>query len=184
VVELVFADGRLVQGDAELARIEVEFDAGAVDARLRTATREYVITRPKRYGWRYQVVDPADEQVVCAFRPFALRRGGNLCAGATSVSLSTRWLNSGAWRFITEDGHRVEASVGPPRGVTEFRDDPSGERRRVTVLRSGDPPVVTLRLEDSISVIPHAAVTLAFGCWLIVQYEGVPVWGLPAGGGS
>lgn len=182
MVEFTYVEGRLLQGEAELARVELEFDSAAT-ARLIAARREYAIERPKGHGWRYRVVDPASDTVVCDFHPYWLRRGGRLSSGpGGSVVLSTRPFRTRAWRFRTEDGHRIHASVGRPRGAIEPRSDPSGGLRRVTVVRGGDPAVVTLRSGELTSVLPNLAVALAFGCWLIVQYESLPVLGTGGGG--
>jgi hypothetical protein len=183
MVELTYVESKLLQGEAELARIEVELNS-AITGRVIAAHREYAIVRPKRSGWHYRVVDPPSDTVVCNFHPYWMRRGGRLSsAPGGSVVLSTRPFRTRAWRFTTEDGHRIDASVGPPRGAIELRSDPSGEVRRATVVHTGDPPVVTLRSEDLMSLLPDAVVTLAFGCWLIVQYESLPMLPMTGGGG-
>jgi hypothetical protein len=168
VVDLMFDDGYLMRGDTELAQIAVDVDG----LQLVTSERRYAMARSKSHGWHWRVLDPLSGSLVCEFRPLWVRRGGRIQSSEGTVSLTTRLLKTRVWRFTTPEGHRIDGRAEVAR------------RREggMTILRSGEPPIVTLRIEDSINVIPDPMVTLTLGCWLIVQYECVGYLGAPGSG--
>jgi hypothetical protein len=156
MIELSFADGRLRQGETELARVDD-------DQTLTVGDREYVVLRTKAHGWLYAVSERESLQRVCEFLPFRVRRGGSLKSGSTHVVMRAALLRAKSWRFIVEGNSRVDVSVTPSsRDLFRF--------------------TMTLRSKDSISVIANAPITLTFGCWLIANWEGIPAAVEPGSG--
>jgi len=152
MIELTFVNGRLRQGETELARI-------GFDAHLVSNGREYRIVRTARHGWHYAVTEPGATRRVCEFAPFRIRRGGRLRSGSTTLLMRGRLFRRTGWRFTTDGGSRIEATS------THSWSD---RFRFSTVLRA----------EDSIAAMPNAPIALALGCWLIAFWENSPA--LPA----
>jgi hypothetical protein len=103
VVELRFTQGRLLQRDSELARVDP-------DASLTAGARELQIVRTRPHGWHYGVEDYAGEQLICRFDPLLVRRGGGLHSAQATVKLRGLPLRPRSWRFTTEAGRRIEVS--------------------------------------------------------------------------
>lgn len=144
--ELVFADGRLLEGESDLA----SFDAAAS---VFSRGREYGVYRTSKHGWHH-AVKAVDGGLLCAFEPFRIRRGGRLRSGSSVVRLAKHPLRWRSWRFSADSGQRVEVRV-------ERRPQPA--RPLFASLR--------LRSSDSISAIPDASLLLLLGCWLVVNWE-------------
>jgi hypothetical protein len=163
MVELRFIGGRLVQGESELARV-------GIDGSIASVGRGYRVVRTKPRGWHYGVEDRSIEEVVCRYEPLLVRRGGCLRSDSVAVKLRGLPLRPRSWRFATEAGQRIEVS---------------------SRLSRSDPFkfALLLRCEDSLAQVPNAPITLALGCWLIVNWENAPAGSaidpasVPFGGG-
>lgn len=157
MIELRFGDGRLREGERELARVDIR-------ARIEVAERSYAIVRTKPRGWHYAVKDRESGRHVCDFDGLLVRRGGTLRSGPVELQLRGRPLRPRDWRFTTEAGAQIEVS---------------------SRLARADPFkfALLLRSEDSIAQIPNAPLVLALGCWVIVNWENAPASSIsdPAG---
>jgi hypothetical protein len=90
MIELTFADGPLLEGETELARIEI-------DVRMFSGGREYRIVRTARHGWHYAVTQPGSPSHVCEFVPFRIRRGARLPSKAAySIGIGSDAISPGA----------------------------------------------------------------------------------------
>jgi hypothetical protein len=148
MVELRFIAGRLLDGERELARVDI---ATQVEAGERT----YGIVRTKPRGWHYAVSERVGERRVCNFDGLAVRRGGTLRSGSVTLQLRGRPLRSRSWRITTEATGTIEVS---------------------SRLARADPFkfALLLRSEDSLAQIPNAPLVLVLGCWVIVNWQNAP----------
>lgn len=159
------ADGRLSQGETILASVDWADDGSF--ARIVVRDSEYDIVRKQHTGWHFVVVALTDGGAVCEFMPHQLHRGGRLKSDGTTVQLCGHPLHEDKWSFTGEGGLRIEARAKP------LSDGIRASSSRVEV---------DLEVEESLGVLPNAPLMLAFGCWLIVQWDTFPV--LVAGGGG
>jgi hypothetical protein len=155
--ELVFTGGRLLQGQTELARVDI-------DASIAWRGRDYDVVRTKRRGWHYAVQAREDQSIVCQFEPLRIRRGGRLRSASSVLELRGRLLRRSRWRLISPSGQRIDLSSSPDSG------DPFKFRLLLRILNSTAPPPDPL--------------ALVLACWLAVNWENAPsgpVEGAPAG---
>jgi hypothetical protein len=147
MTELTFSGGRLLQGQTELARVEV-------DASILWRGREYDIVRTKRRGWNYAVQAREDQSIACEFKPLRIRRGGRLRSASCMLQLRGRLVRRTRWRMTSEDGQRIDL---------------------ISKLDRGDPFKFRLlvRAQDSIAPLPDPIVLL-LACWLAVNWENAP----------
>lgn len=148
-------DGELRKDDQVLARVLPSED-GAF-GRVVSSAHEYEIVRLRPNGWHFHLLDRHGEHG--EFLPFRLRRGGRLRLGAEAISLGGRALHHGAWSFSTQDDRQIHATAK--------------HARRGECKASADFEVA-LEAEDSIGALPASGEALAFGCWLIVQWQQPP----------
>jgi hypothetical protein len=157
---LVFtADGRLLAGETVLAQVAGPDDEGF--PQLVVGDHDYNIVRPERLGWHFELIDRWSGKRTCDLVPFRLRRGGRLRWSDGVVLLRRRPLRGKRWWFLAESGHRIEATARPV-----------GHGFPGSVMR---PLEVTLRSDQGIGPFPHEPITLAFGCWLVIQWDSMPL---------
>ena len=148
-------DGRLLDGERELVRLQAEGAFGV----LSDASGEYELTRPGSGGWHMELTDRRTGQRACEFVPRLIGRGGRLRSADGQTSLRGRLLGPSHWRFSSANGTRVDATANavrtPARGLRQLE--------------------VRLDMGEWVGTLPIAPLTLAFGCWLIVRWEmGMP----------
>jgi len=156
VSQLLYAsDGRLLDGEREL----VGFDAsqGPFGSLTLTSTgSQYEIARQKQHGWHMTLQDRGTGQQAFEFVPHPIGRGGHLRSGDETVELKGRPLGPSHWSFESADGAQIDA--------TAHRDEESGPWPfgKLEVMLEGG---------EMVGAPAIAPLTLAFGCWLIVQWE-------------
>jgi hypothetical protein len=167
---LVFGvDGSLRDGEKEIASVR-EAD-GPEFARVSVGNGKGEIVRRRRHGWRYQLVDARGERVICDFRPLLLRRGGTLSTPGQAMELRVHLLRSRGWSMSLAGQPDIRAIARPGR----IGDDGVKGWRRITV--SGIPRELVLTAEEMISLHEETRWMLAFGCWLVLQWEGTAMSG-------
>jgi hypothetical protein len=172
------ADGRLLQDEKVLASVDWADDGSF--ARIAVGDREYDLVRKKRTGWHFSAVPLAGGDAVCEFLPHQLHRGGRLKAGSTTLQLHGHPLHKDRWWFEGDGGLKIEAVATLP---LDGRTADEARVARVAGVRGGAQRLeVDLELQESLGVLHDAPLLLAFGCWLIVQWDTFPM--LVAGGGG
>ncbi len=139
----------------------------------------YEIAHLGKYGWHFRLLDERD-QTVCDYTPSRLVRGGRLRGRWTDVSLRATPLRPFRWVFRGDGGWRLQAKVSAalPR-EQEVVEVGGAHVRRVTlsggpayeIELDGEPPVRSTEL----------SLQLAFGCWILVERQSLPV---PSTGGG
>jgi hypothetical protein len=152
--ELLYSfDDRLLDGEREL--VSLDSTVGPF-GRFTCPEGEYDIARRKRSGWHMELNDLRTSEQTCEFRPNLFRRGGRLLGAEGTARLGWRPLGPSHWRFKAQ-GARVQATAHP--AVISGH----GALGRLEVrLQSAD---------EWVGAPPIHALILAFGCWLIVQWE-------------
>jgi hypothetical protein len=158
------AAGRLLDNTRELASVAAG-DWPAF-ARVMIGSGVYAITRGRRKGWRFDMVDPRDGRVVLAFRPFLLRRGGVLTGIGDNLRL-TASLARRRWKIATTAQHLEITVTVRPSTMRAARI--TGRQKRVT--RPGVPPELMLDNHGTGAVSTEWIPIITFACWLIVQWE-------------
>jgi hypothetical protein len=151
-------DGHLRRGEMVLVSVQ-EGKPGSF-GRVIVGDAVYDIVRRTRSGWHFAIVQPPSESTVCEFVPFRVRSGGCLRCGNVEMQLRRRPLGSWQWYFKSMDGHGVlaDARAGP-------------EDRRL----GGRSIEVRQRAGHTFDIDASALLVLVFGCWLIAQWEAVPM---------
>jgi hypothetical protein len=121
---------------------------------------EYDVVRRARSGWRCALVRSSDESTVCDFIPFRIKSGGCLHWGNVVIQLRRRPLASWQWCFRKVDDRCVlaDAKAGP--------EDARLGDRTLQIRQRG---------EQAFDMRSSALIVLVFGCWLIAQWEAVPM---------
>jgi hypothetical protein len=157
--ELTFAaDGRLWSGSTMLANVTT--GKPGTFARVMVGEAEYDLVRRARSGWHCAIVRSSDENAVCDFLPFRIKSGGRLRWGNVEIQLRRRPLASWQWYFMKMDGRCVLADAKAEREDTRLRG------RSIKIRQRG---------EQAFDMRSSALVVLVFGCWLVVQWEAVPM---------
>lgn len=146
------ADGRLLDGERELVRLQAEGSFGV----LSDSSGEYELIRRRRSGWHMELTDRRTGQRAGEFIPHRIGRGGRLRSADGQIRLRGRLLRPNHWRFRAADGARVNARAHAVRMPGR------GGVRRLEVR---------LDTEEWLGTPPIAPLMLAFGCWLIVRWE-------------
>jgi hypothetical protein len=130
------------------------------------------IYRAGRAAWGFRLVGSDEHRTVVDFRPYVRRRGGRFAIGAEGASLRAHPIRQGRWTIAWSTGAMIV--VTHPR---RRRPVPSG--RIVRVMRSaGYSERLQLITEDQ-DLVSRAPEVIAFACWLIREWEAVPVAGGP-----
>jgi hypothetical protein len=145
-------DDRLLDGERELVRLD---STVGPFGRLISPQGEYDIARRKRRGWHMELNDARSNEQTCEFRPRLLRRGGRLIGAEGTVKLAGRPVGPSHWVFAAQ-GARIEATT---HAVLTAEHQSTGRLE------------VSLQGSDWVGAPPVSPITLAFGCWLIVQWE-------------
>ena len=150
--ELLYTfDDRLLDGERQL--VGLDSTVGPF-GRFSSPEGEYDIARRKPTGWHLELNDSRTSEQTCEFRPNLFRRGGRMRGAEGTPRLKGRPLGPSHWLFATQ-GARVEATAHPALidGQTTGRLE------------------VRLQSDEWVGAPPIAPLILAFGCWLIVQWE-------------
>ena len=151
---LLASDGQLRSNNRVLARIE-KGEEGSF-ARVIVEEAKYEVIRGKRSGWGFVLVRLLNRDVMCEFSPFHIRRGGRLRWGSSAIGLRSDIFRPRRWYFTVEGRRSVSVDVGAVRGGT----------------RAGTENIeMRLCVEQTIQMVPEILSIIAFGCWLIVQWE-------------
>ncbi len=172
------ADGQLLQDEKVLARVDYADDGSF--ARIVVEEREYDIVRKHRTGWHFSVVPVAGGDAVCEFLPHQLHRGGRLKSGTSTLQLHGHPLHKDRWRFEGDGGLKIEAVATLPLDGSAA--DGAGERL-ARIRGAPERLEVDLEARESLGVLQDAPLLLAFGCWLILQWDTFPMQVAGGGGG-
>jgi hypothetical protein len=163
-------DGRLMEGDVEIARV-----GGAAPPAhgcvIAGGTRG-AIYRAGRAAWGFRLAGSDEHRTVVDFKPYLLRRGGRFAMGDEGALLSAHPIRQGRWTIAWSTGATIV--------VTHLRRRrPVSGGRIVRVIRSaGYSERLQLITEDH-DLVSRAPEVIAFACWLIQEWEAVPITGGP-----
>jgi hypothetical protein len=164
VAEAGHPDGSLVYGmdrrlrEREVVRVGFEATAGSPWGCMVVGGHEYEIVREGRTGWHFSLLDRESGEQLYEFSRFRVLPGGTITGKGSRVTIRETLLRNGRWTFTSDDGWQVRA--------TRTRRYPGRELRLEHVGLMGVPS--------------SEALLLAFGTWILVEWESVPVGG---GGG-
>jgi hypothetical protein len=171
-------NGRLLENEKVLASVDWTDDGSF--ARIVVGDGNYDIIRKKRTGWHFSVVPLAGGDAVCEFLPHQLHRGGRLKSGLSTLQLHGHPLHNDQWWFEGDGGLKIEAVAIPPSEPPTV--DEAGGARLARGRGVVERLEVDLEVQESLDVLHDAPLLLAFGCWLIVQWDTFPMQ--VAGGGG
>jgi hypothetical protein len=163
---LVFGtDGRLLHGEALLAQVEEA--APPASALILTGERAFQIVRRRRGGWHFDLVEAeGGRRVACEYRPYLLRRGGRLNAGATGLALRPRRPGSNIWKLAGPGAAPI--AIAAQRGAASAVQGALAAAQLPARARL----LLTMDTDTDTGAVPAEA--LAFACWLVVQWERMP----------
>jgi hypothetical protein len=164
VAEVGYSDGSLVYGmdrqlrEREIVRVGFEATGGGPWGCMVVGGHEYEIVREGRAGWHFSLLDRESGEQLYEFSRFRVLPGGTITGQGSRVTIRETLLRNGKWTFTSDEGWQVRA--------TRTRRYPGRELRLEHVGLMGVPS--------------SEALLLAFGTWILVEWESVPVGG---GGG-
>jgi hypothetical protein len=132
--------------------------------------RRYEIVRDEPRGWHFRLLETDSRTETCEFARFRLRRGGKLTAREQVVTLRGRPLSPDRWTFASDAGWQIKAHSRPVGELT------LAHAGRMQLTMGQIAGAVEVRLGGAeVAIFGSSALLLAFGCWILVEWESVPV---------